>query len=450
MPHNDFPLKFFGYEMSDVTSSLMGLYKGTGIKKSDQYLGIDTLDQGIPSVLKSNETMLFSKIISFEREIRDSENVERALYHLLETTRKIVPTKEAALLFLDEETGELESTEKEEHNKLVDMLNKYYKEGIINFVFESKRPTFVPELESYNSNLAPMNFILFPIFENDKKKGLFAVLTSLNKNSLTDDVKESLNLIINITLAELEKIKLRQDLFESYKEAQAYQAKLSNDYRLIEIGRLTEGIVEDIVSPLQVILSHVELMKEHEESSDGINKIKKQVDKINGVISRLVKFADINRKTLKISSFNLNQILNDYFNLVKSTLDTLKLECVLDLGKNIPVMLTHPDYIYQLLTNLIGLIDHKPGKKSGVILQTRYSKGIISLNLITTQSLKVENRKNSFELNMKIIENIAAKHSGEITINDGKEIGCSISIKFPLKRNFEKKQLFNKIKVSEL
>jgi len=436
--------------MSEATSSLMGLYKGTGIKKSELYLGIDSLDEGIPYALKSSESMLLTKIISFEKEIRDSENVEHALYHLIDTTKQIVPTKEAALFFLDEKTGELKSTEKEEHNKLVIMLNKYYKEGIINFVFESKRPTLVPELESYNTSPTPMNFILFPVFENDNKKGLFAVLTSLNKNSLNDDAKEALSLIINITLAEIEKIKLRQDLFESYNEAQAYQAKLSNDYRLIEIGRLTEGIVEDIVSPLQVILSQVELMKDYEESSDGINKIKKQVDKIKGVISRLVKFADTNRKTLKISPLNLNQILNDYFKLVKSTLDTLKLECVLDLGKNIPEILTHPDHIYQLLTNLIGLIDHKPGKKSGVILQTRYSKGIVSLNLITTQSLKVENRKNSYELNMKIIENIAAKHSGEIKIDNRKESGCSISITFPLKRNFEKKQLFNKIKVSEL
>ncbi|MBZ0178284.1 MAG: hypothetical protein K8F36_03250 [Melioribacteraceae bacterium] len=425
--------------MSEATSSLMGLYKGTGIKRSNQYLGIDSFDERIPSVLKSSDYLLLAKIISFEKEIRNAENAKQVFHHLIDAAKKIVPTKEAALLFIDEETGQLKSEKISQDNELVEMLNKYYKEGVINFVFESKRPTLVPELESYNSSPAPMNFILFPIFENDKKKGLFAVLTSLNKNSLTEDEKEALNLIVNITLGKIEKIKLLQDLFGAYEEAQAYQAKLSNDYRLIEIGKLTEGIVEDIISPLQVILSQVELLKEHEENLDGINKIKKQVDKINGVISRLVKFADVNRKALKISSFNLNQILNDYYNLVKSTLDTLKLECVLDLGKNIPTMLTHPDYIYQLLTNLIGLIDHKPGRKSGVILQTRYNAGIISLNLIATQSLKLENRKNSFELNMKIIENIAAKHSGKIKIDNSKESGCSISIKFPLKTDFEKK-----------
>lgn len=123
---------------------------------------------------------------------------------------------------------------------------------------------------------------------------------------------------------------------------------------------------------------------------------------------------------------------------MKSTLDSLNLECVLDLGKNIPTMITHPHYIYQLLTNLIGLVDHKPGKKSGVILQTRYSGGMISLNLITTQALKLEDKRNSFELNMKIINNIVSKHMGIIVTNSHKDRGCSISIKFPVKQSLGK------------
>lgn len=424
--------------MSEASSSLMGLYKGTRLKKEKQFFDINLPVQTLSSEKKSNDPQLLFEIFRFKNEINKAENVSEIIEKLISVSKLIAAAEEAALLLFEEETGKLKPVESVVNNSLVDMLNKYYKEGILNFVFESDRPTLVPELQSYNSNSTQMNFILIPVIEDENKKGLFAVLTSLDKNSLAEIQKETINFLLNLALSEIEKKQLKAELYSAIEDVQVYKAKLSNDFRLMEIGKLTEGIVEDIVTPLQVILSQTEMLKEREENSEEINKIKKQVEKINGVISRLVKFSETNKRDLKISPYKINSVLTEYYNLVKSTLDSLNLECVLDLGKNIPTMITHPHYIYQMLTNLIGLVDHKPGKKSGVILQTRYSGGMISLNLITTQALKLEDKRNSFELNMKIINNIVSKHMGIIVTNSHKDRGCSISIKFPVKQSLGK------------
>lgn len=424
--------------MSEASSSLMGLYKGTRLKKEKQFFDINLPVQTLSSEKKSNDPQLLFEIFRFKNEINKAENVSEIIEKLISVSKLIAAAEEAALFLFEEETGKLKPVESVVNNSLVDMLNKYYKEGILNFVFESDRPTLVPELQSYNSNSTQMNFILIPVIEDENKKGLFVVLTSLDKNSLTEIQKETINFLLNLALSEIEKKQLKAELYSAIEDVQVYKAKLSNDFRLMEIGKLTEGIVEDIVTPLQVILSQTEMLKEREENSEEINKIKKQVEKINGVISRLVKFSETNKRDLKISPYKINSVLTEYYNLVKSTLDSLNLECVLDLGKNIPTMITHPHYIYQLLTNLIGLVDHKPGKKSGVILQTRYSGGMISLNLITTQALKLEDKRNSFELNMKIINNIVSKHMGIIVTNSHKDRGCSISIKFPVKQSLGK------------
>ena len=84
---------------------------------------------------------------------------------------------------------------------------------------------------------------------------------------------------------------------------------------------MTEGIVEDIVDPLQVISSNIEILENESENTLEVKQVKSQIKKIKTVISRLVKFADINQKDVKIQPCNLNSIIQDYFCMVKSTCD---------------------------------------------------------------------------------------------------------------------------------
>ncbi len=61
----------------------------------------------------------------------------------------------------------------------------------------------------------------------------------------------------------------------------------------------------------------------------SLTQIKSQIKKINSVIGRLVKFADVNQKDVKIQPCNVNSIIKDYFYLVKSTLENANLEYIL-------------------------------------------------------------------------------------------------------------------------
>jgi nitrogen-specific signal transduction histidine kinase len=240
----------------------------------------------------------------------------------------------------------------------------------------------------------------------------------------------------------LEKLKLTEKLNETYEELQTYQAKLSNDFRLSAIGEMTEGIVEDIVTPLQVISSNVDILNNDLDRQIELTQIKSQIKKINNVVGRLVKFANVNQKDIKIQPCNINSILNDYFFLVKSTLDNANLEYILDFENDLPSILSHPNYIYQLLTNIFSLIKNSKAKKGGVIIQTRFKDDNVIIRVISTNKVDTSDKsgKNNVQQNLSvsIIKNLMKKHEGQFEIGSFDNSGAALVLLFPLKRKIRK------------
>ena len=262
-------------------------------------------------------------------------------------------------------------------------------------------------------------------------------MTRINKQNFSEYDKHFINTILSLSLSKVDKLILKNKLNSTYEELQTYQAKLSNDFRLAAIGELTEGIVEDITNPLQVILSHVDLISE-ESILPEIQKVKAQVKKINNLVNRLTKFSSINQKNVQIQPCNLNNILNDYYELIKSTLDNVGMELVLDLEEKVPQILKQQNYIYQILTNIFGLIKKSNFDSGGILIQTRFKNDDLVLKIITTNTLeafdsdKMVDKK--FDLNVKIVDNLMKKHEGKFIVEVFEQGGSIITCRFPLKR----------------
>ncbi len=295
----------------------------------------------------------------------------------------------------------------------------------------------LPELKSLNSQGPKLNYILFPLYEQNIKKGVFVVLTGLSQNNFSEYDKHFINTILSLSIAKVDKLILKRRLNNTYDELQTYQAKLSNDFRLSAIGELTEGIVEDIMNPLQVILSQADMLHEETGNNDLI-KIKNQVKKINNVISRLVKFSAVNQKNVSIQPCNLNSVLSDYYELIRSTLENAGMEIVLDFEEVLPPILTHQNYIYEIMTNIFGLIKKNNFSSGGILIQTRYKNEQVVVKLITTNKLETfdedKNENIKMDLNVKIVKNLMNKHEGKFLIENLKEGGSIITCNFPLKR----------------
>ena len=380
-------------------------------------------------------------LMSFEQEIKCDTNVKILMSRFLRYIKGIIPVKEIGLLFYDEFKKELIPIDEEEDAKIVKSMNHFNKEGVFQVIFSEKKTISVPDLDNYNSEGPRLFYLIFPVYDDKKNYGILSLLTSLDTTSISELEKKSINVFLNLVLGKLEKLKLTEKLNDTYEELQTYQAKLSNDFRLSAIGEMTEGIVEDIVTPLQVISSNVDILKNDTEKSIELIQIKSQIKKINSVVGRLVKFADVNQKDVKIQPCNVNSIINDYFYLVKSTLENANLEYILDFEEDLPSVLSHPNYIYQLLTNIFSLIKSFKTKKGGVIIQSRFKDDNVVLRVISTNQIDTidKNEKNVQQnLSINIIKNLMKKHEGQLEFGTFENSGAALVLKFPLKRKIRK------------
>jgi signal transduction histidine kinase len=245
--------------------------------------------------------------------------------------------------------------------------------------------------------------------------------------------------MLNTALTKLELLKTRDELVSTYKEMQVYQSKLSNDFKLSAIGELTSGIVEDILSPLQVIMSNADYLSKGiaDEDTVMLDNIKDQVKKVESVISKLVKFAGVDDEHTKILPCNLNDLISEYYSVVQSSLRAKNVECILDFEKNIPPVLSHPNYISQLLTNIFSLISLADSEEGGILLQTKYIQENILIRIITTAFIEGLNRAEQ-NLELQIIENLMKKHEGKVDVSSDQSKGSTIILSFPLKRKMRK------------
>ena len=381
-------------------------------------------------------------LMAFEKEIKDDNNVKILMERFQIYLNKIIPVKAVSLLFYNEFKRELVPIDEEDDLPMVRTMNHFNQQGIFTEIYSDKKTMTVPELESYNSDGPKLFYLIFPVYDDNKNNGILSILTSLNANSISELEKKNINMFLNLLVGKLEKLRLTEKLNETYEELQTYQAKLSNDFRLSAIGELTEGIVEDIVTPLQVISSEVDILKSDLKNSIELSQIKTQIKKINVVIGRLVKFADVNQKDVKIKPCNLNEIIKDYFHLIKSTLENANFECILDFENELPSILSHPNYIYQLLTNIFSVIKSYKTRKGGIILQTRYKSDNIILRVITTSGISDEEIKKGDNvqqnLSLSIIKNLMKKHEGKLEFDSFENSGAALVLKFPLKRKIRK------------
>jgi signal transduction histidine kinase len=387
---------------------------------------------------QDKSSFFFNILFSFESESSNIREASRLNEIFGNHIKKILPVKEFNLFFFDQRKLNLVSIEKKVNPKVLEEVNKYHKEGVLQLVLEKKAPQIFPLLSEYNANGSKLNFIFYPIYDYGKHRGVLSILTPSNSETITAEEKRIIGILLNLYLNKIDILLLKSQLSNAYNDVQTYQAKLANDFRLSALGELTYGVVEDIISPLQVITSQIDFLKTKIEDEDEINRLKSQVKRIALVISRLVKFSNIGENEIKIQPCNMNDLVNEYFALMKTSLTTYNYEYVLDLEKDIPPILGHPNYIYQILANLIGLLKTHSADKVGIIVQSKFVNENVVLRFISTLCLRSNSESKklgpSSNVNIKMIDNLMKKHEGSIKLESHEEEGTTITLTFPLKR----------------
>jgi len=386
----------------------------------------------------SKNAKLLKLTYSLKNNLENEDTIQGILSRFQSALKEILFLKEIQIFYFEESNQRLLPLSEICDINYTNLINKAYSDGIVDWLFETKQPTILPAVKKSGLNENQLNMLLIPVYNLQKPRGIFSVITSHSYLPQNSFEVESINLLLGIVLPKIDLIHEKQKLNSVYNELQLYQSKLSNDFKLSAIGELTTGLVEDVISPIQVILSSVKFIESEYENVDNqiIQKIYSQVEKVGNVVSRLNKFADVNKNSSTIYPADLNSIIKDYYNVILSTLKYKNYECVLDLEANIPPILTKSTYIHQLLTNFFSLMKNIDG--GGIVLQSKFSGDKVVLNFLTTDSISASKLDLEQKTNLKMMENLMNLHEGTIKIYNTKSNGSSFVLTFPLRRKIRK------------
>jgi len=379
------------------------------------------------------------KISLFEKQIKQVNNTKEVVLRVHDIVRELIPHTEADLYFFDEFKLHLASvSEPGVESHTLQFINRLYSEGILDWVLHENKPQVIPDLRSVNAKGSNANYLLFPVGEGKEPKGVFLLLTRPTQKISESLEVQLVQLILSIAVPKIELLRKNEELSATYNELHVYQSKLTNDFKLSAIGELTSGLAEDILSPLQVIISAADFMQGDETNGNkNLQVIKQQVKKVEAVINRLVKFADLNDNKLEVKPCNLSEVISNYHHFIASSLQASNIECILDLGENIPSVLSHQDYLTHLLATVFGMIKSSTKAGGGILVQTKYANSFIIVRVVTTTYIPALDKRftnPNDDLNRKMILHLMQKHQGTVDFDANEKSGSSILLTFPLKK----------------
>lgn len=334
------------------------------------------------------------------------------------------------IFFLNEKTSNLLPLNSNCDPAISSFIKKSFNNGIIEWIADSKHPQIIiNELDPGYENC-----IIVPIYQSKFRAILFAY-TRLSQNEINRIEIRYLVALLNFTYQRIQNDLNRSEICNAYSHLHTIQSKLENDFRFAALGELTYRSLEEIASPIQVILTYSDLLRQEIPSSqdENIDIIKNKIYDIKKILDRLVKFINLNNANPKISPCSVNESVCEFNKLIEPALLAEHCEMVLDLEKNIPSILSSSNYLNQILINAFSLINPLTEKNGGIIIQTRYSKQSITLRMIFTKSIDVDNMK-EHQIGINILKSLMEKHEGEFFIDTKKTSGSTLVFSFPLIR----------------
>ena len=242
-----------------------------------------------------------------------------------------------------------------------------------------------------------------------------------------------------------------QDITERKETAEHIQ-RIS---KLISLGQLAAGIAHEIRNPLSGI-SYVlddihDYVKKDEARRALIEKAAKEVDRLDGIVSGLLDFAQASR--VDFSYNNLNTILNDAFLWIEKRCEDQGIEVIKEFGQDIPDIKLDPKKLKQAFLNImINSLDAM--KKTGTlkIITRGYSgKGQKSKHQSKFIEVIIEDcgsgipiqdhhrifdpffttKKEGSGLGLSLTHSIIMEHGGKISLESDDGKGTKFSIYLP-------------------
>jgi two-component system, NtrC family, sensor kinase len=160
-----------------------------------------------------------------------------------------------------------------------------------------------------------------------------------------------------------ERLKEKQENIEVYLESlqstnqklKQAQEELIRTEKLASIGRFASGVAHEIGNPLGVILGYNSILEQggihQEEAQDYLNRIKKEIGRINRIVRELLDFARPSK--FEVRAIAINKVIENALSLLSYQKKTKDIETKLDLSPDLPTIQGDESQLSQVFMNII-------------------------------------------------------------------------------------------------
>jgi signal transduction histidine kinase len=236
------------------------------------------------------------------------------------------------------------------------------------------------------------------------------------------------------------------------KRIKALEAEINRQERLSELGNLAATVAHEIRNPLNSVSMGLQRLKAEFSPADNsdeyarfLNLIQGEVQRLNSIVEQFLSLA--RPLSLKTEAIVLEKFLQELGTLVTGDARPAHVQIELKLEPRLPPLQADPNYLKQLLLNLI--LNGIQAMPEGGALTIEASAAKDHLELAVTDQgmgMTAETRSKIFEpyfttklngsgLGLPIARKIIEAHGGTISVESAPGRGSRFRLRFPLNRS---------------
>ena len=155
-----------------------------------------------------------------------------------------------------------------------------------------------------------------------------------------------------------------KSLESANRQLKQAQEELIRTEKLASIGRFAAGVAHEVGNPLGAILGYTSILQrggiEREEEKDYLNRIEKEIERINRIVRELLDFSRPSK--FEIREVNVNKVAENALSLLSYQKNFKNIQTQLNLQPNLPLIKGDESQLSQVFVNMIlNGIDAMPG-----------------------------------------------------------------------------------------
>jgi signal transduction histidine kinase len=288
------------------------------------------------------------------------------------------------------------------------------------------------------------------------------ILKPFNNQDLADRIENVLR-IRDVELANRELLRERERLLaeieawnrelegrvqEKTEALQKAQAEIVQSEKLATLGYLSAGMAHEIRNPLNSITLFLQLIKsgiEDLEKQEYIDKIFKEIDRIDGILRKLL--AASKRPKFEIRNVLIDQVIDATLEVFRPQTELHKIHVKRDYRNVPPAIQADPSEIEQIFTNLFLNAIHEMPAGGTLHIQLDHDGRDVFVRVADTgKGIPAEHLANIFDpffttksvgtgLGLSVVLRIVKTYQGKIEVEKSDAQGTTFCVRLPLRLN---------------